>query len=206
MEKTRDYHQDIADIKAMMNKSSKFLSISGWSGVMAGIYALIGAYVAHTLLPFNAYTLSYNSTTQMDHSAGYLVALAMAVLLLAVGTAIYLSGQRAKKAGEKSWNPTSKRLILQMAIPLFTGGILMVNLLFMGLTGLLAPLSLVFYGLAIYQAGQYSYKELKILGLLQILLGLISSIHLELSLLYWAFGFGFLHIIYGLLVHLKYQR
>jgi hypothetical protein len=206
MKETRDYFQDITEIRNMMHRSAKFLSISGWSGIMAGIYAIISAYIGYNLLNINTLITTNGINVLSDEEIYYLILLALGTLVLAIGTAIYLSNKRAQKIGEKIWNPTSKRLIIQMAVPLLSGGLFMIFLLLSGNTALLIPLSLVFYGIAIFQAGQFSFREIKILGLLQITLGLISFIHLEYSLLYWAFGFGVLHIIYGLVVHLKYQR
>jgi hypothetical protein len=206
MDKNRDYHQDLAEIKLMMQKSSKFLSISGWSGIMAGIYALIGAYIANKSLDFNSFTKSLPTYPLELDKFTPIVLLAIIILILAFVTSIIMSWQRANKVGEKIWNPTSKKLLLHLSIPLITGGILMIQMLHLGFIALLPTLSLVFYGIALYQAGQFTFREIRILGLLQIVLGIIGLFHLELGLLLWAIGFGVLHIVYGLLVHLKYQK
>ena len=43
----KDYLKDISEIKNLMNKSSRFISLSGLSGILAGIYALVGAAMTY---------------------------------------------------------------------------------------------------------------------------------------------------------------
>ena len=125
---------------------------------------------------------------------------------MAIGTAIFLSAKKAKKRGEKLWNPTARRLLIDMAVPLIAGGLLILVLIFKGLIGLLAPCSLIFYGIAMYNAGRFTYEEVKSLGLIEIGLGLVGSYFIEYGLLVWALGFGVLHIIYGIYIYNKYER
>jgi hypothetical protein len=44
------------------------------------------------------------------------------------------------------------------------------------------------------------------LGICEIGLGLIASIYMGYGLLFWAVGFGVLHIIYGIVMYMKYER
>ena len=203
MKKEKDYIQDIAEIRSMMERSSKFLSLAGWAGIMAGIYALAGAYVAYSVFDFNPQELSSGISAQ---GLKQMILLGLAILWLAIGSAVFLSSNKAKKKGEKVWNPTAKRLLLNMAVPLVAGGILLLVLIGHGLTGLLAPVSLIFYGLALFSAGRYTFREIKTLGLIQILLGLAASWFIGYGLLLCALGFGVFHIIYGILMHFNYER
>lgn len=204
MKKERDYIQDIAEIRSMMERSSKFLSLSGWAGIMAGIYALAGAFIAWRFFYFNPDELFYTGSSST--SLTNVILLAVAVLVLALGTAVYDSLRKARKREEKAWNATSKRLLVNMAVPLVTGGIVVLILTGKGLVGLVAPLTLVFYGLALYSAGRFTYNEVKVLGLVEILLGLICSWFIEYSLIFWATGFGLAHIVYGLYMFYRYER
>lgn len=207
MKEEKDYIRDIAEIRTMMERSSKFLSLAGWAGIMAGIYALTGAAVAYFHYGFNPDGIMYDYDTQ-GASAGLnmIIVLALVVLVLALGTAAILSKQKARKRGDTFWNPTSKRLLTSMAVPLVAGGVLMLILMGHGLIGLLAPVSLIFYGLAFYNAGRYTYEDVKLMGLIQVCLGLIGACAVEYSLLIWALGFGVLHIIYGIYLHYRYER
>lgn len=208
MKEEQDYIRDIAEIRTMMERSSKFLSLSGWAGILAGIYALAGAVIAYKFFAFNPDKILYSPSDAERLSAGLLkvVLLAAVVLVLAISTAVILSTKQANKRGEKIWNATSRRLLINMAVPLVAGGILILILLSKDLIGLLAPVTLLFYGLALFNAGKVTYAEIKFLGLIQIVLGLLGAYFVSYSLLFWAIGFGIFHIVYGIYIHFKYER
>lgn len=208
MKEKPDYVRDLAEIRSMMERSSKFLSLSGWAGVMAGIYALVGAYIGYRLLEFDPEVMqtgTLNPAT-MPHGFTGVAALAVAILVLAVGTAIYLSGRNAVKRGEKLWNSASRQLLTMMAIPLIAGGLLILILINKGMIGLVAPFSLLFYGLALFNISRFTYSEVRSLGIIEIALGLFSSYYVEHGVLCWAIGFGVIHIIYGIYMHYKYEQ
>ena len=207
MKEEQDYIRDIAEMRSMMERSSKFLSLSGLAGIMAGIYALSGAYIAYKLFYFNPDEIVY-STTSGNGSSNLLkvVFLAFIILILAIGTAMFLSYKKANKKGEKLWNATAKRLLINMAVPLVAGGLLILILISKGLIGLIAPFTLLFYGLALYNASKFTYGEVRSLGLIEMGLGLISSYFVGYGLLFWALGFGVIHIIYGIYMHYRYER
>ncbi|RNI23551.1 hypothetical protein [Rufibacter latericius] len=208
MKEEQDYLRDIAEIRSMMERSSKFLSLSGWAGIMAGIYALSGAYIASQVLDFNPAEIAAGTLTTGGLSSGLLqvITLALLILVLAVGTAIFLSHKKASKKGEKLWNATTKRVLINMAVPLTVGGLLILILISKGLIGFIAPFTLIFYGLALYTSSKFTYGEMRSLGLIEIGLGLISSYFVGYGLLFWAIGFGVVHIIYGIYMHYKYER
>lgn len=201
MKEERDYVQDIAEIRSMMERSSKFLSLSGWAGIMAGIYALAGAWIAYSMFGFHPDEIFYSSPNLMS-----VVLLATGILILALASAIFDSRRKAKKRVEKAWNATSRRLLASMAVPLFAGGILILVFLSKGLIGLIAPLTLLFYGLALYNAGNYTIREVRLMGVVQIGLGLLNSWFIGYGLLFWVLGFGVVHIVYGIYMHFKYER
>src|SRR5690606_16411368 len=190
MKDERDYIRDIAEIRAMMERSSKFLTLSGWAGIMAGIYALAGAYVVYRFLDFDPELTVPIGAEVLTPNFWNAVGVALLILILAVGTAIFLSYKKARKRGEKIWNPIARRFLSHMAVPLVVGGLLILVLIPQGLTGLLAPLTLIFYGLALYNAGKFTYEEVKLLGFIQMGLGLVGAYFTEYGLLVWALGFG----------------
>ncbi|WP_276361309.1 hypothetical protein [Daejeonella sp. H1SJ63] len=208
MKKEKDYIQDIAEIRSMMERSSKFLSLSGWAGIMAGIYALAGALAAYKIYDFNPGTIgnSINSENSSYPDLYFIVLLALIILILALGTAVYVSYRAANKREEKLWNTTSKRLLMNMTIPLIAGGILILILISKGMIAYVPPISLLFYGLALYSGGNFTYQEVRVMGLVQICLGLISSYFVEYGLIFWALGFGVIHIIYGIYMQYKYEK
>ncbi|NJY63344.1 hypothetical protein HC174_11315 [Salinimicrobium sp. CDJ15-81-2] len=208
MKREQDYIKDLTEIRSMMERSTKFLSLTGLSGVMAGIYALIGAYLVYELFYRNSGSRFFTTLTggEVSGSLSTMILLALVVLFLAVSTAIYFSFRKARKNGEKLWNATARRLVLNMAIPLVAGGLLILVFLAKGLFGLIIPITLIFYGLALANAGKFTFEEMKSLGIIQIFLGLLAAYFMEYSLLFWAFGFGLMHILYGIYMHLKYEK
>lgn len=201
MNNKHDYIQDITEIRSMMERSSKFLSLSGWAGILAGVYALAGAFTVYKAFGFNPDSITYiSSDLQM------VILSASIVLVLAIGTAVLFSQRKASQSGEKVWNAVSKQLISHVAVPLIAGGVLTLVLLLKGLIGLLAPLTLIFYGLALYNAGKFTFDAVKFFGLIQVGLGLIGCYFIEYGLVLWTFGFGVLHIVYGTYIHFRYER
>lgn len=93
-----------------------------------------------------------------------------------------------------------------MAVPLVSGGLVVMLLVREGLIGLVAPMMLLFYGLSLYNASKYTITEVKILGFVQIALGLVNMVMLGYGLLFWAIGFGLMHIVYGIIMHIRYER
>ena len=208
MKKDTDYLQDIEEIRSLMEKSSKFISLSGWAGIFAGVFGLMGSYIALTYLDFNPQSLSVDTENNpfQQKQIFSAVQLALLVFLLAISFALFFTHRRAKRKDELLWTPTAKRLVINMAVPLFTGGILILLFISKGFIGFVAPFSLLFYGLALFTISKFTFDEVKILGLIEILLGLISVYKVSLGLLFWAIGFGVVHIIYGIYVYFKYER
>ncbi|MBD2700084.1 hypothetical protein IC229_05520 [Spirosoma sp. BT702] len=206
MREEKDYTRDIAQIRSIMERSSKFLSLAGWAGIMAGLYALMGAYTAYRVFDFNPDKLVYESSENLASNLSKVILLAVVILVLALGTAIFLSHKKATKRGENLWNALVRRLLVHMAVPLVVGGLLVLILIDKGLIGLMAPLTLLFYGLSLYNASQFTYEEVKSLGLIQVGLGLFSAYYVEYGVVCWALGFGVLHIIYGIYMHYRYER
>lgn len=203
------YLKDITEIKNMMSQSSRFISLSGLSGVFAGIYAIAGALVAAKILSYepSVYTNSesYIATTNTDLVA-QLVMVAAAVLVLAIGTAIVLTTRKAKMQGKKIWDSTSRRLLLNFFAPLLAGGLFCLVLLQYQIIGLIAPAMLIFYGLALIHASKYTFSDLKSLGYANVILGLISTQFIGYGIVFWALGFGVFHIVYGVWMYNKYDR
>ena len=208
MKEEKDYIKDISEIRSMMERSSRFLSLSGLSGVMAGIYALAGALVAYLVFGFNPDSVTYTITSESDSPANIsnVIFVALVILALALGTVIYLSRRNAGKRGEKIWSTTTRRLLANMMVPLSAGGILIVILIMNNLAGLAAPVSMIFYGLALFTASKMTFEEVKLMGIIQISLGLIAILVIQYSLIIWALGFGVVNIVYGIFMHYKYER
>ena len=201
--------ETLQDIKKIMERSSRFISLSGWSGVAAGLCALIGAWIAYRWL--DGYYLSYNSRgsyTAMDFQQlkSRLLILSIAVLLAALVSAFYFTWRKATHDKQTVWNFTSRRLMINMLIPLVAGGVFILGMLQYDEWRFVAPSCLIFYGIALVNASKYTLSDVRYLGFLEILLGIINMQFIGKGLYFWAAGFGILHIIYGLLMWWKYER
>lgn len=199
------YLEDLKDIKSIMERSSRFISLSGLSGVMAGIFALIGAYLAYQTVYQHQDYLSFRRANMTTDNVLQLLAIAIGVLVLSVGAGIIFSSRKAKKHGQSLWDNQSKRVVINLFIPLAAGGILCLILLNQGFIGLIAPLTLVFYGLALVNASKYTLSDIRSLGLLEIMLGIVGCQFIGYGLILWVIGFGILHIIYGIVMYVKYE-
>jgi len=210
MENNSKSIEDIRTIRRIMEESSRFLSLSGLSGVFAGAFAIAGALVAYFLILKSGsihYDEYFRSLSVKETSAirWQLMADAVIVLSLAIMFAVSLSLRKAKRAGKNFWTPVSKRLLINLLIPLISGGIFIIILMFQNHIQLIVPGMLIFYGLALVSAGKFTYNEIFYLGILEIITGLISAFFPERGLLFWILGFGILHIIYGLVMYRKYE-
>lgn len=199
---SNNYLQDIKDIKQMMSQSSQFISLSGLSGVLAGIYALIGSFYVDSLINESVYT----TISLYDATFIKIIAVAVLVLFASLITAYSMTVKKAKRMGEKVWNPSSKRLLINFAIPLITGGIFALLLLQKGQIALIAPVTLLFYGLACLNASKYTLRDVRYLGITEIILGLLAVQFSGYGLYFWMLGFGLCHIVYGTMMYFKYDR
>lgn len=204
---TKDYLKDIQDIKEMMSKSSQFISLSGLSGILVGVYALVGAWMAYKTIYFDTSTMGNYKHLVISQEAVYkLLVIAAAVVILSLATGLFLSIRKAKKNNETVWNSAAKRLFINFMIPMVTGGFFILFLIEKEMLGLVAPLTLLFYGLACVNASKYTLGGVRYLGITMIVLGLLSTWFLGYGLLFWAIGFGFCHILYGSVMYFKYER
>ncbi len=201
--------ETLNEIRDLMQRSSKFLSLSGLSGISAGIVALIGATVAYlrlktdTLYDEESVQLAGFTRRQMME---FVLLDGAIVLILAIGFGIFFTVRKAKKAGQPIWNSTSKRVVISLLIPLVTGGIFCLAMFYRGILWVSFPATLIFYGLALLNASKYTVRDLEYLGISEVVLGLFSLFLTGYNLLIWAFGFGVLHIIYGAVMYFKYDR
>ena len=216
MNKQDEHLENLSEIRSLMERSSRFISLSGLSGVAAGIFAIVGAVAAyyylgkyeHTAAGEQAY-YEYAKTTTGEVNTDFYTFFftdAIVILLVSVVTVCMLTFRSAKKRGQSVWDATAKRLLINMLIPLITGGLFCLVLLYHELTALIAPAMLIFYGLALLNASKYTLDDIRYLGICEIGLGLIASLYVDYGLIFWAVGFGLLHIIYGMVMYNKYEK
>lgn len=185
----------------MMEKSSKFLSLSGLSGIIAGVTAIIGAAFAYFYLLQDPSLTDFNRTQELMILLGD----ALIVLFLSIGSGIYFSWRKAKKSNQPLLNKVMLRTLYNLAIPLVAGGIFCLILLVQGNIRMVIAGTLIFYGIALVNASKYTFEEVNYLGLTEILLGIVAAVCASYGLLFWTIGFGLCHILYGFVMYKKYD-
>jgi general stress protein CsbA len=207
MGSSKQYLEDITEIKSMMERSSRFISLSGLSGIFAGIYALIGAVLVYNRMYTSEGSLYQRVyTNPVGEDISFMIIVAVSVLLLALITGIIFTTRKARQQKLNTWDGTTKRLLINLMIPLAAGGIICIMLLKAQYYTLVAPATLIFYGLALVNASHHTYRDIRYLGLTELVIGLIACIYIGYGLLFWAIGFGVLHIIYGTVMYMRYER
>lgn len=195
---------DLAHIRSMMERSSRFLSLSGLSGVGAGIVGFVAGVLAIAIL--KKYQIDLDTDYVFNEKLVFeLFVLGASALLLAIFCGCYFTVRKSKKLGLQIWTATTKKILVQLAIPLAVGGMFVLALLQYNLYGLIAGTTLIFYGLALVNAEKYTYSDIKYLGFLEIILGCLSLFFIGKGLIFWTIGFGVLHIVYGIILYRKYK-
>ena len=205
MKTEETYLKDIAHIRNIMDTNTRFLSLSGLSGIIAGAYAIIGSLIAKRIITSEA-VIEYGVVKISYDTLYKLVGIALGVLFLSVLTGFILTRVKANKNGEKIWTKASKKMLFNFSVPLLTGGIFCISLINQSNFGIIAPATLIFYGIALFNASKYTLTEVKYLGLSEIILGLIAMNFIGYGLYFWALGFGALHIVYGAIMYFKNER
>jgi hypothetical protein len=210
MTDTKEQLEQIKEIRSMMERSSRFISLSGLSGVFAGFFALAGAtafYVFINRQLKNEYRdLAREVPIHLSLNFKWFCVLdGAAVLTLSLLCAVFFTTRVAKSKGQKIWDSNGRRMIINLAIPLVAGGLYCLILLDYGWFGMVAPTTLIFYGLALLNASKYTLDEIRWLGISEIVLGLIGCFFIGYGITLWVLGFGILHIIYGLMMYVRYE-
>ncbi|NDW17578.1 hypothetical protein D0T53_01440 [Dysgonomonas sp. 216] len=190
--------EDLRHIRSMMERSSKFTSLSGFSVIVAGVFALLGALLAYYVL-YSDFSITGNVVQDLLIDAVLVIALAGA-------SGVFFSVRKARKNSIRFWLPATRQIIIDSTIPMIAGGLFCFVLIYNHYTHMVAATMLVFYGLALINAGSRTYSETKVLGICEIILGFLAGIFIYNGLLFWSIGFGVLHIIYGVVMYFKHDR
>jgi hypothetical protein len=204
--KNQRIQEDLESIRHLMERSVKFISLSGLSGILSGVYALIGASLAYYQIYSGEVTRTVEYYQDNVPIVRSLIIIAAVVLAASLATGWWFSFRKAKKLRTKIWNETSKRLLVNLSIPLIVGGIFTLFLVYHGHYNMIASSVLIFYGLALINSSSNLYEEMRYLGYCELVVGLIAATFPGYGLYFWAVGFGLLHILYGGMMYKKYDR
>ncbi|MBK8848272.1 MAG: hypothetical protein IPO27_17735 [Bacteroidetes bacterium] len=211
MNQSEEHLKQLTEIRTMMERSSRFISLSGLSGIFAGLFALIGAAAAIVCLnirfPYGEFLINDSNSLSRKEVMYFFFADASTVLLASFVVSIWLTFNRARQAGLPVFNSAARRLFINMFVPLVSGGIFCLIAYFKyGYVGFIAPLMLLIYGLSLLNASKYTLDDVRYLAYAEIVLGLLAFYYIGYGLIFWSIGFGIMHIIYGVWMWNKYER
>jgi hypothetical protein len=197
--------QSIADIKKIMERSSRFISLSGKSGIAAGLCALVGASLAYYFISdyYGSYDTNYLHPSNLLYQ---LIAVAIGTFISALITAFFFTYLKCKKDNVPLFGMGSKKLAWNTLLPMIVGGLCILQFIVDNAYSYIAPASLIFYGLGLVNGSKYTLGEIRYLGYINIFLGLCNFIFPKYSIFFWALGFGVAHIFYGIAMWLKYDN
>jgi len=197
--------EQLQQIKSMMEKSSRFVSLSGWGGISAGLCALVGVYLAYGKInKIGTGSIYENSLPNREALFVELVTIGIGVFIAAFLLSLLFTYIQSKKQERPIWDATSRRLLFNTLLPILIGGIFILKLIEFNYIEFVASGCLLFYGLGLVNGSKYTLGEVRYLGYSQIILGIISLFFLHQGLLFWTLGFGMMHIIYGIAMWKKY--
>jgi len=191
--------EDLKEIRSLMEKSTRFLSLSGWSGIMAGVYALIGAYFAHD------YASSEHFIANPNDQFRFLF-IGLNVMAAALITGFILTSQKAKKNNQTIFNKTALRMLAHIGFPMVVGFFVWLAFALQGGEQYMAAMFLIFYGLGLINGSKYTLNDIRVLGVANVILGIFALFFTQYGLYFWAAGFGLGHIVYGAYMWLRYER
>ena len=157
--------ESVNEIKELMEKSSKFISVSGLAAILAGIYALAGAYIATQVI---------TPETHLIVTLEFMAIIALSVLAAAAVTAGILSYCKSQKTGQSFFSRLTYRALWNFSLPMLTGGIVCISILMHEYYDILASVMLLFYGLALVNASKFTYSSVAWLGYAFICLGAVD--------------------------------
>jgi hypothetical protein len=206
MSSTEQNLDALREIRQMMDRSSRFISLSGWSGVVAGGSALAGAWLAHQKIAAYYRDDYGRADVCADCLRNDLFLIAAVVFVVAFAGAVVFTYLRTRRDGIAFWGASARRLIWNTMLPMLTGACLIWRMIALKQYELVAPASLLFYGLALVNGSKFTLGEVRYLGYAIIATGLVNLWFAAYGLYFWAFGFGVLHILYGFSMWWKYER
>jgi general stress protein CsbA len=208
----KEVFNTLNEIRSLMEKSSKILTLSGMSAIFVGIYACIAAVISYYILGGEWFlTGGFIELPRLNVNTPYrlrlLLLFASLLIVLCLATVFLFSYRKAKRNNRRFvFDRTAQRLLWNFFVPMVTGGVLCLSLIWSQHYGLTSSIMLIFYGIALINVSSYTYSNTRYLGYAQLLLGLADSFVEGYALLFWTLGFGIFHIVYGIVFYLKYDR
>lgn len=186
--------ENLRVIRELMERSTKYSTFSGPSGILAGAASIVGCVVTHSLATRPPGSDSFRIP--------FLITWSM-VILFAIGADFLLMKRRAARVGKRIVSRLGKQMVFAAGPGLGTGVLLTLYLLQHNMLTNVYPFWMLSYGIAVCAVGQFSQREVKALGVAFLLAGTLTLLMPGWGLPLMALSFGGFHIIYALLISRK---
>ncbi|GEM_PF-487184 len=215
--RAQDY---LRDIHAIMERSVRHSTLSGLSGIIAGMAAIGGA----VLSTFMCADMNTPSLWVDEHTGKTFLIIWLGVLVVAAASDMILTKRKARKIGKQFFDRPMRRVLLAL-VPGFACGLAVT--IYFALGGLYAVRSvevhyntdipmignvfrlpmywMIFYGLALVSVSSISLRELFIMGIAFVAAGIYTMFWgLDNPMLMMGISFGGFHLVYGIYMWLRY--
>lgn len=189
---------DLAFIRQTMARSGPFTAVPGWGMVAMGVIALGGAHFASQRATLDGWILTWLAVACLGCTVGI------------VGALI-----KAHRQGIPLWKGPGRRFVLSF-LPAIAAGCLLTEFLYeWGHYAFMPMVWLMLYGVGVTSAGVYSVKAIPLMGIVFMLYSIAvfnAPLFLAGTLIEpyvdinhaLALGFGGFHIVFGLIIALRY--
>jgi hypothetical protein len=180
--------EDLRYIRQTMERAGSFTAVSGWGQVVVGVIGFLAALLA--LRPSSA------ESVVRTWIAAAIVSATVAGLSMAL---------KARRAGVPLLSGPGRKFALGFVPPLASGVLLTGALYREGLLTWLPPVWLLLFGAGVVAGGAFSVKAVPVMGFCFMLLGACALAAPPAWGNYlMAAGFGGLHLVFGIIIAVKY--
>jgi hypothetical protein len=178
---------NILYMRRMMERAGSFTAVPGAGGVLMGITALGAAWVA-----------------LQRPAAGWRLGVWLIECLVALTIGICGAALKSRRAGLPLLSGPGRKFVAGFAPPMLAGGMLTAVLFRGGLETFLPGTWLLLYGAGVVSGGSASVRVVPLMGALFMAAGAAALLLPSAGAILLAAGFGGLHIIFGVLIAVKY--
>ena len=171
-------------IRETMERSTHFTAVPGYGGVFMGLTAIAATVVANGQPPVKDWLTVW---------------IVEAILAFAIG--LFATWQKSKIAKIPLNSAPAKKFAMSFLPPLICAIIITFGLWRLGHSEAMIPVWLLLYGAAVVCGGAFSVRVVPVMGWCFVALGTIAFLLPNgYGNLVMGFGFGVLHIIFGLII------
>ena len=174
-------------IRETLERAGSFTAVPGVGGVLMGCTALMASWMSAQHISTQIWLVVWT------------LAAGVALLIGIAGAAI-----KSRRFNLALWSGPGRKFVAGFAPAMMAGALLTVVLFRAGLPTFLPGIWLLLYGAAILSGGYSSVRVVPLMGACFMLLGSVALFLNGWNDVFLAAGFGGLHIVFGLVIAVKY--